>query len=177
MKLSSVLSSALLVAGLMVSASTSTFAQGMAPVQGHGGNSLGKLTPLNDLELTAISKLEEAMIAKEMDDAAKANAALARATAAKPKDDAAIAAATQAVADTTAALSAGRAAVFARIQTEYFKGASPEKLAAVQSAINNPVTQRRGGGRGGRGAQAPGAAAAQPAVTPAPAAGGGPGNG
>ncbi len=168
------LSSALLVAGLLGATLPATFAQTPAPVQGHGGNGLGKRTPLNDLELTAISKLEEVMIAKEMDAAAKAFNELSKVMAARPRNEAAIIAASQALAEADAALAAGRAAVFARIQTEYFKGASPEKLAAVQNAINNPVPQRRGG-RGGRGAQAPGAAGAAaapaPAPTPGPAAG------
>jgi len=102
--------------------------------------------PLDDLELTAVTRMEE-KIEAEMKAQADAAAALLRAEFAEPSNRADIAAKVRALADAEMALALARADGFVQLRTE-LKDLTPAKLQALAMAVESRGTGAPARGRG-----------------------------
>ena len=122
------------------------------PYQAHGGANYGRARSLNDMELTAITRVTEGLElqALAVDQAREAMLAASFASPANPAD---VAAKARALADAENRLAIARADAFARLKGE-MRFADAERIVGLANMLNTPGG-RPGGGGGGGGNQGP----------------------
>ena len=149
------LSSSLTIVGMLLTAGTLAAQPQPLPkaVQGHGGNGMGHLTSLSDLDVTAMTKLDEAS-EKERRAALAARTALLTASLNPQVSREEIAAKANALGDAEMALALARARAFPELKAKI----SPEKMPSGIQALETMGASR---GRGAAPIVAPAAPAAR----------------
>jgi Spy/CpxP family protein refolding chaperone len=148
------------IAGLLFS-SAAVFAQDVNqpvpsqsnPYVAHGGSDYGRARPLNDIELTAITRATE-QIELQMAAVDEARQALVAASLASPTDRNAVNARAQALSAAEVALAVARADAFTRVKAE-MRFTDPTRIVALANMLNTPGGRPGGGGGGGGNAAPP----------------------
>jgi len=116
------------------------------PYIAHGGSNYGRARPLNDMELTAITRVTESLELQALA-VDEARAAMVSASLAAPGNAADVAAKAQALAAAETRLAVARADAFARLKAE-MRFTDAEHIVGLANMLNTPGGRPGGGGGG-----------------------------